>query len=77
MYLVAHQDDCQMVTGNTHQGTYLVNMPVPGEHDVVQTIEVASGSIQRVCNCEPLLVRLERRDGDDAKPHWRVPRFIT
>ena len=73
MYLVAHQDACQMVIGTPPIGT-LENVfnPVIGEY-----MEVIVGTQQpRQCTCEPMLVQLELRNGSDEYPHYRLPKTM-
>ena len=54
MYLVAHQDECQMVVGTPKAGTIQnIQDPLNGE-----MIEYIVGTQQpRQCTCEPLLMK--------------------
>ena len=73
MYLVAHQDDCQMVVGTPKAGT-IQNIRNPENGEMIGYIV----GIQqpRQCTCEPLTVQLEYRNSENEIPHYPMPRII-
>ena len=72
-FIVAHQDDCQMVTGVEHTET--VYFPAPWLANMVQSVEVSSGNGRRQCTCDPELVPLHYTGGDDSIPGYTIPRW--
>ena len=58
MYLVAHQDDCQMVTGNV--GIHSVATPIASDSipPTNITVQIERGAGFRYCTCEPITVKL-------------------
>ena len=56
MYLVAHQDDCQMVVGNVLK----VRKPGTAEPGAVWSVDGTDydARLPRQCTCEPITVKL-------------------
>ena len=75
MYLVSHQDDCQMVVGNILK----VRGWDTAEAGAVISVDGTEEDRQlpRQCTCEPLTIKLVRRDGEGDSPHWRIPTVVT
>ena len=72
MYLVAHQDECQMVVGTPKVGT------VTRIYSILQDkyVDCIVGTQQpRQCTCEPQTIHLATRAGDDSIPGLYIPRW--
>ena len=73
MYLVAHQDDCQMVVG----------APVWGKEHHVEVVDgdvveftMTNGTSVRQCTCEPQLIPLRFTGGDNENPGYTIPSWF-
>ena len=70
MYLIAHQDTCQMVVGNVQEG--VIQVRTDGSMNTNATIR-----LPRQCTCEPMTVWLVKHipvDGNgDHNVQWIMP----
>ena len=77
MYLVAHQDQCQMVTGGAVIHSVAVPIELPDDRVPKQTITVRieRGAGFRYCTCEPILAHLSPSNGSDAG-NYLIPKSL-
>ena len=77
MYLIAHQDDCQMVVGNVLKIRTLESARESGEGDAVIGFVDSDRNMPRQCTCEPMTVKLVKHipvDGNgDHNVQWIMP----
>lgn len=73
MHLVAHQNECQMVTGNIMRIRTPQDAGVFG--DVLGTTN-EDRSLPRQCTCEPMLAELHEFAHMDGETYYGVPSFF-
>ena len=60
MYLIAHQNDCQMVVGNVLKIRTLESARESGEGNAAIGFEDSDRNMPRQCTCEPQQINWEK-----------------
>ena len=75
MYLIAHQNDCQMVVGSIMKIRTPESLRETWEGDAALGFRNSDTALPRQCTCEPNLIELIRSDGSHAG-NWVMPTVI-